>query len=127
VFTSRVTNITASAVRRRAVAVHVGYGKDLRAVSEALVAAARRSEGVLDEPAPRVHVDALGVSDIALELRFWTDSRRSDFVATSSNVRASAVEALRAPGIGLPDPGRYVIEPGQVEAWRTALGTDRGS
>jgi small-conductance mechanosensitive channel len=74
---------------------------------------------------PSVRVHTFGVSDIALDLRFWTDSRRSDFVATGSNVRVSAVEALRAAGIELPDPWRYVVEPGRVDAWRTVLGRNR--
>jgi hypothetical protein len=46
-------------------------------------------------------------------------------VATASNVRSSAVEALRAAGIGLPDPGRYVVEPGRVDVWRIGFRTDR--
>jgi small-conductance mechanosensitive channel len=125
VFTSRVTNNTQSPVRRGSVALFLGYGEDLRRAADALTEAAGRVEDVLDDPPPSVRVRALGASDIELSLRFWTDSRRSDYVATASDVRAAAVEALRAAGIGLPDPDRRVVEPGRAEAWRAAMGADR--
>jgi small conductance mechanosensitive channel len=125
VFTSRVTNNTASPVRRGSVSLFIGYDEDLRVAVDALAEAARRSDGVLDEPAPSVRIRTLGASDIELSLRFWTDSRRSDFVATASQVRAAAVEALRTAGIGLPGPGRHVVEPGRAEAWRAVLGAAR--
>jgi small conductance mechanosensitive channel len=39
-----------------------------------------------------------------LEVRFWADSRRSDLVATQSNVRTALVTAFRRVGIALPTP-----------------------
>jgi len=41
--------------------------------------------------------------DILIEARFLTDSRRSDFVATTSTVMQAIVAALKEAGIGLPD------------------------
>jgi small-conductance mechanosensitive channel len=41
---------------------------------------------------------------MSAEVRFWADSRRSDFVATRARVRAGIIEALRREGIELPDP-----------------------
>jgi small-conductance mechanosensitive channel len=38
-----------------------------------------------------------------LEVRFWTDSRRSDFVSTASRVRSRIPHALEREEIGLPD------------------------
>jgi small-conductance mechanosensitive channel len=109
VFTSRVTNNTASPVRRAVVPLYLGYDSDLpravEVVREATVAAA----GVLAEPAVAVRVAELGQDDLVLEARFWTDSRRSDFTATQAVVRASIVNALRAAGIGLPDADVRVL------------------
>ena len=49
-----------------------------------------------------------------IEARFWTDSRRADFVHTSSDVRIAILEALATAGIALPHPGRRVtvVPPG---------------
>lgn len=121
VFTSRVTNNTASPVRRGDVTVFLGYDEDLQRASAVLLEAAGIAQGVLDEPAPSLRVQELGPSDIELTLLFWTDSRRSDYVATASNVRNAAIEALRAASIGLPAPDRRVLVPGETAAWRKAL------
>lgn len=66
--------------------------------------AAQGAEGVLEEPPVSVRLRELGASDLVLEVRFWADSRRSDLVATQSNVRAALLEAFRQAGIGLPEP-----------------------
>jgi len=56
-----------------------------------------------------------------LEAPFWTDSRRADFTATQAVVRSAIVAALRAAGIGLPDPDVRVLKPRHPEQWRRAL------
>lgn len=103
-FTSRVTNNTAAPVRRAAVEIPVGYETDLRAAEAALLAAARQVPEVLDEPAPSVRVRELGATDILMELRFWTDSRRADLLATMSSVRRAVVETFAQSGLPLPEP-----------------------
>lgn len=103
-FTSRVTNNTAAPIRRAAVEVPVGYGTDLRAAEGALLAAARTVPEVLEEPTPSVRIRALGPADAQMELRFWTDSRRADMLATMSAVRQSIVETFRRTGLPLPEP-----------------------
>lgn len=114
VFTSRITNNTASPVRRGGVKLYLGYDVDLRRASEAAQDAALRTTGVLGEPAPSVRIQDLGQDDIGIELRFWADSRRSDFVATQSAVRAAVVDALREAGIPLPDPDvRHIVARGR--------------
>ena len=110
-FTSRVTNNTASPVRRGSVTVHLGYDADLRRAASALEDAAHGAPGVLDEPPVRVRVRELASDGIVFEVRFWADSRRSDFVATRSAVRTAAVDALRAAEIGLPEPTLRLLPP----------------
>ena len=58
---------------------------------------------------PSALVRDLEPTDVALELRFWTDSRRSDFLATRSRVSEATVAALRDVGVGLPDPAKTTI------------------
>ncbi len=109
VFTSRVTNNTASPVRRAVVPLFIGYDADLPRAVEAIRKATAAVPSVLPEPPVVVRVAELGQDDLVLEARFWTDSRRSDFTATQGAVRAEILSALRAAGIGLPDPDVRVI------------------
>lgn len=122
IFTSRVTNNTASPVRRARVELYLGYSTDLPRAVEILREAVASTEGVLREPPVAVRVSALGASDLSLELRFWTDSRRSDYVATQAAVSAAAVTALRQGGIPLPDPDQRALVLREPEIWRDALG-----
>jgi len=108
-FTSRLTNNTAAPVRRNRVELWLGYGEDLGRAAEILTEAAAATAGVLPEPPPSVRIRELTGSAIRAEVRFWTDSRRSDYVATASLVRKYAVERLRAAGVSLPDPGGLTV------------------
>lgn len=120
-FTSRVTNNTAAPVRRAAVEVPVGYGMDLSAAEDALLAAAKQVPDVLDAPAPSVRLRELGPADVVMELRFWTDSRRADLLATTSSVRRAVVETFRRAGLPLPEPDvRWLRfdDPQENTAWR---------
>ena len=120
VFTSRITNNTAAPVRRGSVELFLGYDSDLQTAVSVVREATQTTEGVLLDPAASVRVRDLGQDDIVLEARFWTDSRRSDFLATSSAVRGSLVDALKAAQIGLPDPDVRILVPRHPERWRKA-------
>ena len=111
VFTSRVTNNTASPIRRGNVVLYLGYEVDLRRAGSLVRAAAQEAAGVLAEPGASVRIRELGMDDVVLEVRFWTDSRRSDFLDTASAVREAVVARLRAEEIALPDPDvRYLVK-----------------
>ena len=127
VFTSRVTNNTAAPVRRGSVEVFVGYDADLSQAADAMREAARRTDGVLAEPPVSVRVRDLGQDDAVLEVRFWTDSRRSDYVATASLVRWAVVQEFNQRQLPLPDPDVRVLVPRAPERWREALGRDGAS
>jgi small conductance mechanosensitive channel len=86
------------------VQVPVGYGTDLKTAENALLVAAKKVGAVLDAPEPSVRLRQLGPADVLMELRFWTDSRRADLLATKSSVRRAAVETFREAAIPLPEP-----------------------
>lgn len=109
-FTSRVTNNTAAPIRRASFRVFLGYDVDAPKALEVMVRAVQSVEGVLAQPAPSAQLTNLGQDDLEVELRFWTDSRRSDFVETTSDARKAVVAAARAASIPLPDPdARFVV------------------
>lgn len=109
VFTSRITNNTAAPVRRATVTVPLPYDADLERAIAACIGAAAQADGVLPDPPPSVLLADLGQEDITAEVRFWADSRRSDFVATRARVRTAVIDAMRREGIDLPDPDRRRI------------------
>lgn len=116
IFTSRLTNNTAGPVRRASFRVRIGYRVDLQPVLDVLLDAVRRSPGVLDEPAPSVHVADLSEDDALVELRFWADSRRSDFVQTIADARRELWAAALRAQIPLPDPAVRSIKTQDGEA-----------
>ena len=120
--TSRVINNTAAPVRRGSVEVCLGYGTDLRQAAAVIREATQRTVGVLEEPHASVRVRALGQEDILLEARFWTDSRRADFLETTSAVRQSILTALKEVGVDLPNPDVRLLVPYPPALWRAALG-----
>jgi small conductance mechanosensitive channel len=125
VFTSRITNNTAQPVRRGSVELFLGYNSDLQTATRVIREATQGTEGVMAEPPASVRVQELGQDDIIVEARFWTDSRRSDFVLTTSEVRERIVAALKVANIGLPEPDVRLLVPRQAQAWKKVLG-ERG-
>ena len=112
-FTSRVTNNTASPVLRSSILVVLGYEEDLARAARVLLAATGTAEGVLDAPPPSTLFRELENNTLAIEVRFWTDSRRSDFLASSSAVRLALLEALKREGIALANPAFVTLEWGK--------------
>lgn len=108
-FTSRVTNNTAAPVRRGKVVCMLGYCIDIDAISAVMREAAQQTTGVLATPEASVHLIDLGESQLVFDVQFWCDSRRSDFVATASEVRKSLIAALRAARVTLPDEARQNV------------------
>ncbi|MBL8259054.1 MAG: mechanosensitive ion channel family protein [Candidatus Competibacteraceae bacterium] len=109
VFTSRVTNNTESPVRRGVIEIPLDYQTDLKSAANIMRRAAQNADGVLADPPANVRVRELKEDAIILEARFWTDSRRSDFVLTCSNVRTAVVEAFKTARLALPDPSVRVL------------------
>lgn len=127
VFTSRIINNTAASIRRSSVELFIGYDSDLQKVVNVVEDATQIAAGVLESPRVSVRIRELGQDDVVVEVLFWTDSRRSDFVATTSAVRLALVAALKQAGIGLPDPDVRILVPRHFDRWQAALGVENSS
>ena len=102
VFQASIINNTASPRRRSSVIVGIDYGED---ISEAIAVINRvlpQVKEVETTPAPDVLVTELAASTVNLEVRFWVDSRRAGFLATTSRVAQAIKEALEAADIDMP-------------------------
>jgi potassium efflux system protein len=82
--------------------VSVDAGTDPRAAADALLEAARRTEGVLDDPAPSVRFRGFGSSSLNFELLCWTDKLLHRPGALISALNFAISDALERQGIRLP-------------------------
>ena len=118
VFQASIINNTASPRRRSSVLVGIDYGED---ISQAIAVINRVLNNVAEveaDPAPDVLVNELATSTVNLEIRFWVDSRRSGFLATTSKVAQEVKEALETAGIDMPtDIYTLIVRelPGQIK------------
>jgi small-conductance mechanosensitive channel len=108
-FTARVTNNTAAPIRRASFPVHLGYDADVSAAVSVFAHALATVSGVLAAPPPSAQVRELGPADVVVEVRFWTDSLRSDYVETASQARCAVLSAAKARGIPLPNPDARLV------------------
>jgi small-conductance mechanosensitive channel len=103
-FTSVLTNQSATVRRRLEVRVSVPYGQDAGHVRELLLAAAGGVEGVAEDRPARVVTDDLGQGALELRLWFWVDPRATDLARARSEVLEAAEQALTEAGVRLAVP-----------------------
>ncbi len=104
VFMSRVTNNTASPLRRCSVFVYLDYNQDVERAMSVILHTVTCVPGVSATPAASMRLHDLTPEHLHLEARFWTDSRRTDFMNTASAARVAIVTAMQREGIALPTP-----------------------
>ena len=102
VFQASIINNTASPRRRSSVLVGIDYGEDISDAIAVINKVLINAPEVENTPNPDVLVNELAASTVNLEIRFWVDSRRSGFLATTSKVAQAVKEALEAAGIDMP-------------------------
>ena len=116
VFTGTVTVNTAYAARRSQqdfpIALHDDWDRAVTVARDA----ARRVEGVRDDPGP--DAQAQDVADFAkvVRVRWWTDPQQAATIATASRVRLAVEAALRDAGFTLPDQRSLRVEAGGRDA-----------
>ena len=118
VFQASIINNTASARRRSSVLVGIDYGADISKAIAVILRVLEKIAEVEGNPAPDVLVSELAASTVNLEIRFWVDSRRSGFLATTSKVAQSVKEALETAEIEMPtDIYTLIVRelPGQIK------------
>jgi small-conductance mechanosensitive channel len=93
---------------RYSIPVGVAYDTDPKAVEEALLEAAARSENVLREPPPRVWFREFGESSLNFELLCWTSKLLHSAGAFRSELNHLVYDSLRGRGIEIPFPQRDV-------------------
>ena len=95
-----ISNFTELGTRRGAIAVGIAYGSDVATAMEAMIAACRDVETVLEEPAPSVYFTGFGASSLDFEVRPW--SQAGDFPAMIHDVRLALNARLEQAGVEIP-------------------------
>jgi small-conductance mechanosensitive channel len=102
-----VTNWTRTNVNRRFdISVGVAYGSSLETTAQALLAAARRTAGVLGDPAPAALFQSFGESALGWWLRVWI--RLDDSPTVLSDLKRAVSEELEKAKITVPFPQRDI-------------------
>jgi small-conductance mechanosensitive channel len=109
VLSSTVVNFTAFASTEGlalTVAAGIGYDVDWRKVEALMIDAAKRSENILENPAPFVLKTDLGNYAVNYELFAWTNlvDRPDRMVRISSDLRRNVLDAFNAAGVEIMTP-----------------------
>lgn len=115
IYTQAVKVFNAYDVRRTAIDVGIGYGDDIDEARRLIVEAIGESEGVLSDPPPSVVATAFGDSSVTLRARWWTKSRRADFVRARDHVIPAIRRKLGEHGIDIPYETHQVLFHDQTE------------
>ena len=107
--------------RRASITFYLGYDEDLGRAFHVVQAAMVRTHGVNAQPPPSMRLREFTPTSLEVEARFWTDSHRTDFMNTASEVRVAILAALLEAGIALPQPDKRTLVPGDPERWRETL------
>ena len=108
-----VVNWTGSNPNRRFdVTVGVAYGSSMESTARALLAAARRTSGIIPAPSPEAFFRSFGDSSLDWTLRLWIAMDASTGVLSA--LRQAVSEELAREGIEIPFPQRVLH--GRVEA-----------
>jgi small conductance mechanosensitive channel len=102
VFEASIINNTASTKRRSSVIVGIDYDADLSEAAQVILAALEPIIKVEKYPEPEVLVQELAASTVNLEVRFWVNSQRANFLQTTSEATQAIKEALEKAEIGMP-------------------------
>ncbi|MEB3210181.1 MAG: mechanosensitive ion channel family protein [Leptolyngbyaceae bacterium] len=102
VFQANITNNTASPYLRSSIIVGIDYDANISYARQKLTSAVRDVQGVSSEHPIDVLVQELSASTVNLEIRFWVDSHRGEFLETSSAAAQVIKETLQTAGVEMP-------------------------
>ncbi|MGB3613201.1 MAG: mechanosensitive ion channel family protein [Elainellaceae cyanobacterium] len=102
VFQASITNNTASPYRRSAVIVGIDYDEDISEAKTVIEKGLTALKGVDPDRPVQVLVNELAASTVNLEVRFWVDSHRGEFLETTSRVAQDIKESLERADISMP-------------------------
>ncbi len=108
-FSDAITVNTDSPVRMIRSRLSIAYGADPRQAMEIVLQALRSAEGVQQEPAPWVTIDALNEYSIDLVFAFAAAAGEVEQIKTKGSALLAVYDACLAHGIELPFPTQVTL------------------
>lgn len=96
---TKVINYSVNPIRRIELTVTASYDDEPEKVKAALMEAAERTEGALNDPAPFAGVSSYGSSSIEYKLYVWSD--KSTFLSTKFSLTENVHSAFKAEGVAM--------------------------
>jgi small-conductance mechanosensitive channel len=112
VYSNPIVNYSELPLRRRTVAIGLGYGEDVGRARELILGVIRATEGVLDEPEPELLTEEFGDATLNMAARFWVNQDTHNLFGVHSNVVDAINQLAEREGIDMPYPTQVV----QLEA-----------
>ena len=104
VFKAVIVNYSTDPARRVSFMVGIDTEFDPLAAQSLALETLPQVPGVLDSPRPTARVEALGDSNVSLEIAAWVDENEADPLAVRSEVIRSIKQAFDEAGIVMPEP-----------------------
>ena len=101
-FTSQVVNYTQLGKRRITLTVSASYDNSPQQVREAISLALSRMEGVYEEPAPVIQLEAYGDSAITYNIHFWCEG--GNFLTLKYAMNEELYSAFHEKGVQMTYP-----------------------
>jgi len=112
---SEILNMTRNPIRRIAIDLRLAYDEDVARVRAIVFAFAEHDPDVLEEPGPRVWIDALGESAILVRIVVWA-ANGGGWYDTRSRVMEELARGFREQGIALGYPRLSLARGREAEA-----------
>lgn len=109
VIQSVVENRSANPSMRTTFLVHIGYQESISKVQDLIIEGLTHVEGVLQDPAPTVTVEALNPSSVQLRVQVWLNANESTEARVKSRAMIRTKDTLLVNGINIPDEAREVV------------------
>ncbi len=114
-FIGSVVVNTAFDSRRTEYDVGIGYGDDTDEAKRLIMDVLKRTDGVLEDPAPDVLLVSLSGSTVDVRARWWSKPQRGEVLVVQDRVITAIQKTLTENGIDLPFPTQQILFHDQTE------------
>jgi small conductance mechanosensitive channel len=104
-----IINATTARLRRRSVAIRLGYKEDVDHAMQIFLEAIQAVAGVEADPAPMIQAMSMGESALSLTAFYWVDQRQNSPLFVHTAVLKAVNSAAQVHHIDLPYPTQTVL------------------
>lgn len=109
VFENPIMNLSTARLRRRTVAIGLGYEEDVDRAMEIFLQVIQSVEGVESDPAPMIQAMSMDESALTLTAFYWVDQKENSPLRVHSEVLKAVNRASHEHHINLPYPIQTVL------------------